>query len=188
MNTDLINVNEYAIKIYNQNVSVGWWDNPDRCIFQTLQLVNTEIAEATEGDRKNLNDSHLPHRKMVEVELADVFIRIVDLAGRYNWNYDKSYPDYRLKFAKNLATKHLIITMRVCEFATFLFAFRGDERVINRQYANIQYSKIISTIFKISEDEGYDLQGAIDEKIEYNKTRLDHTRENRGKHFDGKKY
>ena len=29
-------------------------------------------------------DNHLPHRKMVEVELADAMIRIMDLAGAMN--------------------------------------------------------------------------------------------------------
>ena len=34
-----------------------------------------------EGDRKDLMDDKLPHRKMLEVELADALIRIHDLAG-----------------------------------------------------------------------------------------------------------
>lgn len=59
----------------------------NRCIYQTLQLVVTEIAEATEGERKNLMDDHLPHRKMGEVELADALIRLLDMAGRYGWEY-----------------------------------------------------------------------------------------------------
>ena len=47
-----------------------------------LMLIVTEIAEAKEGHRKDLMDNHLPHRKMIEVELADAMIRIGDLAGR----------------------------------------------------------------------------------------------------------
>ena len=43
-------------------------------------LVVSEVAEAMEGDRKNLMDDHLPHRKMIEVELADALIRILDLS------------------------------------------------------------------------------------------------------------
>lgn len=34
-----------------------------------------------EGHRKNLMDTHLPNRPMIEVELADAVIRIADLAG-----------------------------------------------------------------------------------------------------------
>lgn len=46
-----------------------------------LMLIVTEVAEAMEGWRKDQVDDHLPHRKMVEVELADAVIRIGDLAG-----------------------------------------------------------------------------------------------------------
>jgi NTP pyrophosphatase (non-canonical NTP hydrolase) len=46
-----------------------------------LMLIVSEVAEAMEGYRKNLNDDKLPHRSMFEVELADVLIRIFDLAG-----------------------------------------------------------------------------------------------------------
>jgi len=34
-----INLNELAARIYEQNKAVGWWDDPNRCILQTLQLV-----------------------------------------------------------------------------------------------------------------------------------------------------
>ena len=49
-------LNHKALEIYAMNKAVGWWDNPDRCIYETLQLVSTEISEATEGERKNLMD------------------------------------------------------------------------------------------------------------------------------------
>jgi NTP pyrophosphatase (non-canonical NTP hydrolase) len=63
----------------------GWWDDllpPQRgTVAEKLLLVHSEISEACEGYRKDLMDDHLPHRKMVEVELADALIRICDLAG-----------------------------------------------------------------------------------------------------------
>ncbi len=67
--------------IYNQNVEAGWHSKP-RETGTCLMLIVSEIAEAMEGDRKNLMDDHLPERKMIEVELADAVIRILDLAGR----------------------------------------------------------------------------------------------------------
>jgi hypothetical protein len=48
---------------------------------EKLMLIVSEIGEAMEGHRKNLMDDKLPHRKMLEVELADALIRIYDLAG-----------------------------------------------------------------------------------------------------------
>lgn len=63
----------------------GWWDGVDVnapfVIPTKLCLIHSEISEAMEGARKDLMDDHLPHRKMIEVELADAMIRIMDLAG-----------------------------------------------------------------------------------------------------------
>lgn len=67
-------------KCYGQAKEMGWWDNP-REIGTLIALCHSELSEAMEGARKNLMDDHLPHRQMVEVELADCIIRILDLAG-----------------------------------------------------------------------------------------------------------
>jgi len=50
-------------------------------VAQKLCLSHSEISEAMEGHRKGLMDDKLPHRSMLEVELADTVIRIADLAG-----------------------------------------------------------------------------------------------------------
>lgn len=50
-------------------------------VGEKLMLVVSEIAEAMEGHRKNLQDAHLPQFDSVEVELADALIRIFDLAA-----------------------------------------------------------------------------------------------------------
>jgi NTP pyrophosphatase (non-canonical NTP hydrolase) len=95
--------------------NVNWWKDPytgqliNRNKGELLMLIVSEIAEAMEGERKDLMDDRLPHRLMAEVELVDALIRIFDYAGAF----------------------------------------------------------------------GYDLQGAFEEKMEYNKTRADHTHEAR---------
>lgn len=67
-------------------VDTGWWidietgDFSDRNNGELLALIHSEISEALEGVRKDAADKHLPHRKMVEVELADAVIRIMDMA------------------------------------------------------------------------------------------------------------
>ena len=102
---------------YTNAVNAGWYadlktgERKELNKGERLMLIVTEISEAMEGVRKNLMDDKLPHRKMVEVELADAVIRILDFAGA----------------------------------------------------------------------EGMDLEGAILEKIEYNKNREDHKIENRMK-------
>jgi hypothetical protein len=79
----------------------GWWNdlktgedltspmfgvhgNPESLkinVPEKLMLIVSEVSEGMEGHRKNLMDDKLPHRMMLEVELADAVIRIFDLAG-----------------------------------------------------------------------------------------------------------
>lgn len=101
---------------YGLAKEAGWHDAPIHDGVR-IALIHSEVSEALEGLRKDINDDHLPNRKMVEVELADAVIRILDFAG--------------LK--------------------------------------------------------GYDIGGALVEKLKYNTTRKDHKKENREK-FGGKKF
>lgn len=84
--------------------SAGWWMHDKRdltavirepaspseqllagaLVAQKIALAHSELSEALEGHRKGLMDDHLPHRPMIEVELADAIIRIADLAGALN--------------------------------------------------------------------------------------------------------
>lgn len=93
--------------------TAGWWkDNQGNditqnpyCFSNKLMLVVSELAEAMEGDRKNLPDDKLPHRSMREVELADAVIRIFDLAGGFGMDlagaiaekmiYNSNRPDHK---------------------------------------------------------------------------------------------
>jgi hypothetical protein len=63
------------------NWAIEAHSQPPRNVGELLCLVHSEISEAMEGARKRLADDHLPHRPMLEVELADAVIRIFDMAG-----------------------------------------------------------------------------------------------------------
>lgn len=71
-----------TVKLCHGLARQAGWHNKPRETGTCLMLIVSEISEAMEGDRKGLMDDHLPHRKMIEVELADAMIRICDLAGR----------------------------------------------------------------------------------------------------------
>lgn len=60
---------------------------------ELLMLMVSEIAEAMEGERKNLMDTHLPHRKMAEAEFADLLIRLFDYAGEEGMDLGGAWVD-----------------------------------------------------------------------------------------------
>lgn len=70
-----------------------WWhDNQGAKIARNkgelLCLVHSEISEAMEGERKDLMDDKLPHRKMAEVEMADALIRILDYCAGFGYDIE----------------------------------------------------------------------------------------------------
>jgi len=82
-------LNDLAKSIHKNNHR--WWHNKsgekiDRNKGELLCLIHSEISEAMEGERKDLMDDKLPHRKMAEVELADAVIRILDYAGAFGYD------------------------------------------------------------------------------------------------------
>lgn len=97
-------------------VRSGWWtsrltgkplDYTQVNIGEKLMLIVSEVAEGMEGQRKDLMDDKLPHRKMIEVELADALIRILDLAGFMNLDiagavieklaFNQQRPDHKIE-------------------------------------------------------------------------------------------
>lgn len=69
---------------------------------ELLMLIVSEISEAMEGERKNLKDDKLPHRRMAEVELADAVIRILDYAGGFGYDLQGAFDE---KMAYNSTRK-----------------------------------------------------------------------------------
>lgn len=75
-----------------------WWHSPDgvrleRNKGELLCLIHSEISEAMEGERKNLMDDKLPHRRMSEVELVDAMIRIFDYAAAHGYDLQGAFDE-----------------------------------------------------------------------------------------------
>lgn len=93
-------LNDYALEAHEANAK--WWQDKDgnrleRNKGELLCLIHSEVSECMEGERKNLIDTHLPHRMMAEVELADILIRVFDYAGAFGYDLEGAYTD-KMKF------------------------------------------------------------------------------------------
>lgn len=168
-----MNLNELAQRVHQANRK--WWQHIDtglpieRNRKELLMLVITEIAEAVEGERKNLMDDKLPHRRMAEVEMADAYIRLLDFSAGFKVHIGERFLNYIP--AENKGEALFNISACVMRIAI------SDERLAASLYMISDYCKF----------HGYDLQAAFEEKMAYNATRVDHTHEAR-KLSEGKKW
>jgi len=72
---------QLAKLIHDWNDQQGFWESEN--VGEKLMLITTEISEAMEADRKDLQSDHIPQFTGVEEELADAVIRILDFAHHF---------------------------------------------------------------------------------------------------------
>jgi len=174
-------LNTLALDVHEANAK--WWEDLEtgqplkRNIGEMLMLMTSELAEAMEGHRKGLMDDKLPHRRMLEVELADALIRGLDLAGQRC----KTISHFKLmtvgvsiQFTDNVAENLFLLTRNLVR----LWPGADDAMVWSIWFHNL---------FAFAYHHGLDLWGAYEEKMTYNRTRADHQREARMAE-GGKKY
>jgi hypothetical protein len=173
------NLNALAARVHEANQR--WWhdlttgERLQRNVNEMLMLVVSELAEAMEGHRKGLMDDKLPHRTMPEVELADAYIRLLDLAGAYAIDLDQ-WRGRTPKFTDNFAENLYLITREL-----------SYHHETHKTGLGCLVMDGIYSILVLSGLCGYDIDAAFEEKMAYNATRHDHTREGRLA-AGGKKY
>lgn len=169
-----------------------WWHDLEtgvrlrRNLGELFMLVVSELSEAMEGHRKDLMDDKLPHRKMAEVELADALIRLLDIAGspEYRTHLDEGHR-YLYRWSDNFASNLFLIIMRL---RSVLVNRAFSAPLLNEgPHVKACVNIAVHGVIELAAREHMDIWGAFEDKMRYNSTRADHTREGRME-AHGKKY
>lgn len=164
--------NEFAYKAHKNAQEKGFWKerlSNEHC----LMLVVTEIAECVEADRKGkkanrlfysmdlpivFGDYELHIKGSVEDEMADIAIRLADLAGALGLDFDKMKPcNYHRAFDKFTFTENA--------FALTKGLSRDKIGIERRILFGLDY------IFNWASSMGIDLWFFIEHKMRYNSLR-----------------
>lgn len=181
---DFYDYNKYAAYIHELNAH--WWQNPDGSPKELdkgerFMLMVSELAEAMEGDRKELKDDKLPQYPMLWVELADTVIRVMDSAPVYGWNLDCKIDTavFLLKETKTIGADLLNIVDAVLALAHFEINRELDcESCAND--ASLYAAAIIHRCEKLANHCGCrDFWQVVHDKLVFNTQRPDHKWVNR---------
>ncbi len=193
--TTALQVNALCAEIHADNVAAGWWSNlttgerMDRNVGELLMLCVSEVCEGAQGYfGGDVQDDKLPHRKMIEVELADFLIRVFDIGGGLSLDLGREFEkawftlDAVTVFPAQLQVEGFLLRT-ICLVSEAM----EHDRKGRRQEMAKPLALAIHGAFSLADTLGLDVMAAVAEKRAFNKTRSDHQIANR-KAVGGKVY
>ena len=184
---EAINLNKLRDEAYQNAVEHGWHDE-DLSTEHFLCLVISELMEAVQAERKGKHADRIQFenymslrersdeefkyafahgiKDSVEDELADVCIRIFDLAGLRGVDFSKVSLPYAIN-EKHIKELSKITFTKLCY----------DVIVLTGRYSSSNFpigvllADILNDLYCISKIKGFDLLWHIEQKMKYNRTR-----------------
>ncbi len=184
-------LNRDATEVHQANVEVGWWhdlhtgERLDRNVGELLMLVVSELVEANDGARDDLMDDKLPHRRMLEVEIADAKIRILDIAGSREFDISGAAHDLIMLTGPLEWHWPLISSGLMQVVGALVHAMEGHRKhaphvlLSDRLAFEVGLAEALLRLHGFATAHGLDLDGAVADKREFNRGRLDHQRATR---------
>lgn len=174
-----MDLNKLKQEIHQNAIEKGFWEHElseEHC----LMLVITEVAEMVEADRKGM---HVPsdaikiakeqdfnrfffesvYSGTVEDELADIVIRLLDLAGARDIEIEDfiKRDEEELKEARKRISPLTYISFALCQIITSELSTKTASRI----------NDALSCVSDYCQVEGIDLWYFIEQKMLYNRTR-----------------
>jgi len=170
-------LNKLAKEVHENAVKNGFWDNKPST-KHCLMMVITELSEAVQADRKgkradmeDFNDEMVDEddkvgfdiafgwwvKDTVEDELADVYLRLLDIAGKEEINLNSNDVTLNILPKENTFTENMYAVVRY--LTSDRFSLHGK----------VLYS--MCQIKEIAERMNIDLLRHVELKMKYNQTR-----------------
>ncbi len=100
-----IEFDEVAQEVNKISIEKGWWEGESN-EGELIALMHSELSEALEAIRNgNPPDDKIPEFTGVEAELADVIIRIMDMAAAKGYRVGEAVVA-KINYNKNRPYKH----------------------------------------------------------------------------------